>query len=195
MNVQNQTDFQCQLLNRDVWKDDIVKEIVRANFIFVQVSADHFICALNSNLQLIFDDTTTTTNKIYFDSAEGQKLINYYRITTYPFIGVIDPRTGENLLLLNPLKLDQMIFCEKITSFLCDHDAPSPEIVQDDDDDENSKKSVDVIRVDEDDEDDAIVVIGNKMASSASSLSSKSEQDAVRFQFSDFHTINISHLI
>lgn len=38
LNVQNQQDFACQVLNRDVFKDETVKEIIRANFIFVQVN-------------------------------------------------------------------------------------------------------------------------------------------------------------
>jgi thioredoxin-related protein len=37
LNVQDQTDFNCQCLNRDLWRDETVKEIIRANFIFVQV--------------------------------------------------------------------------------------------------------------------------------------------------------------
>ena len=35
--MQNQTEFNCQSLNRDVWRDETVKEIVKENFIFVQV--------------------------------------------------------------------------------------------------------------------------------------------------------------
>jgi hypothetical protein len=35
---QNQNEFYCQILNRDVWSDDTVKEIVKENFVFIQVS-------------------------------------------------------------------------------------------------------------------------------------------------------------
>ncbi len=38
LNVQNQNEFYCQILNRDVWSDDTVKEIVKENFVFIQVS-------------------------------------------------------------------------------------------------------------------------------------------------------------
>lgn len=38
LNVQKQDDFECQCLNRDLWRDDTVKEIIKGNFIFVQVS-------------------------------------------------------------------------------------------------------------------------------------------------------------
>ena len=92
LNVQNQTDFACQCLNRDLWRDDTVKEILKANFVFVQ---------------------------IYFDTVEGKKLIHYYNIATYPFIAIIDPRTGEKLTQFNNAsKMDQCMFCEKVTNFL-----------------------------------------------------------------------------
>ena len=37
LNVQDQRDFSCSTLNRDVWKDETIKEIIKANFVFVQV--------------------------------------------------------------------------------------------------------------------------------------------------------------
>ena len=46
-----------------------------------------------------------------------------YNIHTYPFIGIIDPQTGEKLTQF-PTKMDPCAFCEKVTSFLCDHEAP-----------------------------------------------------------------------
>ncbi|RNA27208.1 UBX domain-containing [Brachionus plicatilis] len=98
INVQDQSDFACQCLNRDLWRQDAVKEIIKANFLFVQ---------------------------LYFDSIDGKKMINYYRIDTYPFIAILDPRTGENVMQFNNTnKLDQFIFCEKVTNFLAEHDMP-----------------------------------------------------------------------
>ena len=35
LNVQSQNEFNCQCLNRDVWSDDTVKEIVKENFVFI----------------------------------------------------------------------------------------------------------------------------------------------------------------
>ena len=65
--------------------------------------------------------------KVYFDSVDGQKLINIYNIVGYPFIGIIDPRTGEKLIQIQSNKFDSCSFCEKITSFLCDFETPNNE--------------------------------------------------------------------
>lgn len=37
VNIQDAGTFACQLLNRDLWSDQEVKELVRENFIFLQV--------------------------------------------------------------------------------------------------------------------------------------------------------------
>lgn len=37
INVQDQSEFACQVLNRDLWSDSIVKEILKESFIFLQV--------------------------------------------------------------------------------------------------------------------------------------------------------------
>lgn len=37
INVQNVQDFACQCLNRDVWSNEAVKNIIREHFIFWQV--------------------------------------------------------------------------------------------------------------------------------------------------------------
>ena len=38
VNVQDPSEFQCQILNRDLWKDKEVQDFVRKNFVFIQVS-------------------------------------------------------------------------------------------------------------------------------------------------------------
>ncbi|KAK9456054.1 hypothetical protein V1511DRAFT_520938 [Dipodascopsis uninucleata] len=70
VNVQDLSDFQCQVLNRDFWSNDALKETVRANFIFMQFSKDTY---------------------------EGQQFIQYYPIQKYPYIAILDPRTGEEM--------------------------------------------------------------------------------------------------
>lgn len=125
LNVQDQSDFACQCLNRDLWREDAVKEIIKANFIFVQV---------------------------YFDSLDGKKMINYYRITNYPFIAVLDPRTGENVLqFTNTSKMDQFLFCEKVTNFLCEHDVPIKDF-------EENGKADEIVQIDDEDSKDCVVV-------------------------------------
>lgn len=37
INVQNPTEFACQVMNRDLWSDSFVKDIVKESFIFLQV--------------------------------------------------------------------------------------------------------------------------------------------------------------
>jgi thioredoxin-related protein len=37
INIQNQTEFACQVMNRDLWSDSFVKDIIRESFIFLQV--------------------------------------------------------------------------------------------------------------------------------------------------------------
>jgi hypothetical protein len=123
LNVQSHDDFACKCLNRDLWSDETVQEIIKANFIF---------------------------NQIYFDSFEGQKLKNIYNIHTYPFIGIIDPRTGEKLIQLQSNKLDSCSFCEKVTSFLCDFEMPNV--------DDTDVPSNEVVKIDVEDE---VVVIND----------------------------------
>lgn len=43
VNIQEAGVFACQVLNRDLWSDQSVKEIVKENFIFLQVRRD-FLC-------------------------------------------------------------------------------------------------------------------------------------------------------
>ncbi|CAK7219873.1 UBX domain protein Ubx2 [Sporothrix curviconia] len=76
-NIQDMSDFQCQALNRDIWKDEAIRQLVRENFVFLQYSKD---------------------------DINAQSYINYYmpggqheNPDNYPHIGVVDPRTGEQV--------------------------------------------------------------------------------------------------
>ncbi|XP_019922275.3 UBX domain-containing protein 7 isoform X2 [Magallana gigas] len=93
VNVQNVKEFVCQALNRDVWSHDGVKAIVKDHFVFWQV---------------------------YHDSEEGGKFKQFYRVEEYPYIAIIDPRTGENMVTWNR-ELDAMTFCDLVTQFLAEH--------------------------------------------------------------------------
>lgn len=37
VNIQNVSEFCCQVLNRDVWSRKLVKELMKEHFIFLQV--------------------------------------------------------------------------------------------------------------------------------------------------------------
>ncbi|EGS18966.1 uncharacterized protein CTHT_0055830 [Thermochaetoides thermophila DSM 1495] len=77
VNLQDMSDFNCQALNRDIWKDNAVKSLVRENFIFLQYEKNDF---------------------------EAERYITYYfqndahhNPNNYPHVSIIDPRTGEQV--------------------------------------------------------------------------------------------------
>ncbi|KAJ4301061.1 UBX domain protein Ubx2 [Kalmusia sp. IMI 367209] len=75
VNVQDPAIFDCQRLNRDIWKNDNIKATVRENFIFIQYAKD---------------------------DPRGQEYMNYYfqnrdSQDAYPHIAIVDPRTGEQV--------------------------------------------------------------------------------------------------
>uniref|UniRef100_A0A3B5QZ02 UBX domain-containing protein 7 n=1 Tax=Xiphophorus maculatus TaxID=8083 RepID=A0A3B5QZ02_XIPMA len=92
INIQNVQDFACQCLNRDVWSNDAVKNIIREHFIFWQV---------------------------YHDSEEGQRYIQFYKLNKFPYISILDPRTGQKMVEWN--QLDVASFMEQATGFLAEH--------------------------------------------------------------------------
>ncbi|KAF2156966.1 hypothetical protein K461DRAFT_219975 [Myriangium duriaei CBS 260.36] len=75
VNVQDPSIFDCQVLNRDIWKNPSIKDTVKENFIFMQYSKD---------------------------DPRGGQYINYYfqardSEDAYPHIAIVDPRTGEQV--------------------------------------------------------------------------------------------------
>ncbi|KAF1965016.1 hypothetical protein BU23DRAFT_37412 [Bimuria novae-zelandiae CBS 107.79] len=75
VNVQDPAIFDCQRLNRDIWKNDDIKDTIRENFIFIQYAKD---------------------------DPRGQEYMNYYfqnreSADAYPHIAIVDPRTGEQV--------------------------------------------------------------------------------------------------
>jgi UBX domain-containing protein 7 len=75
VNIQDPSIFDCQSLNRDIWKDPGIKEVVKENFIFMQYSKD---------------------------DPRGSQYIQYYfplrdSDAAYPHIAIVDPRTGEQV--------------------------------------------------------------------------------------------------
>lgn len=75
VNIQDPAIFDCQRLNRDIWKNEDIKATVRENFIFMQYAKD---------------------------DPRGQEYVNYYfhardSPDAYPHIAIVDPRTGEQV--------------------------------------------------------------------------------------------------
>ncbi|KAG0337821.1 hypothetical protein BG004_007484 [Podila humilis] len=90
VNIQEAGVFACQVLNRDLWSDASVKEVVKENFIFLQ---------------------------FYSDSAEGKKYTAYYPLKTFPHISIIDPRTGERMHVWSKT-IDPVDFLSDVSEFL-----------------------------------------------------------------------------
>ncbi|QIW99988.1 hypothetical protein AMS68_005506 [Peltaster fructicola] len=76
VNVQDPSIFDCQVLNRDIWKNESIRETVKEHFIFLQYQKD---------------------------DPRGQDYVNYYfnnmrdNDDAYPHIAIVDPRTGEQV--------------------------------------------------------------------------------------------------
>jgi hypothetical protein len=77
VNLQDMNDFNCQALNRDIWKDKDVKDLVAENFIFLQYDKQ-------------FPDAEEFIN-FYFPNQTHENPDNY------PHVSIIDPRTGEQV--------------------------------------------------------------------------------------------------
>lgn len=97
INIQHTDEFKCQVLNRDVWSNSMVREIVRENCVFWQ--ANKYV-------------------------GEGERYSQFYHVNTLPYIAILDPRTGEQLRVWS--LTDPMTFMEKLTEFLTDHPCPDP---------------------------------------------------------------------
>ena len=67
VNIQDSTEFSSQMLNRDVWSDEMCQQIVRSNFYLWQRG---------------------------ITSKAGKGYADMYKLTSFPHISIVDPRTG-----------------------------------------------------------------------------------------------------
>ncbi|ODV77515.1 uncharacterized protein CANTADRAFT_23633 [Suhomyces tanzawaensis NRRL Y-17324] len=70
INIQDASEFQCQVLNRDFWSNSRVKQVVNDEFIFMQYQND---------------------------SPNGVNYLNFYSTSAFPHIAILDPLTGERV--------------------------------------------------------------------------------------------------
>ncbi|TPX16163.1 uncharacterized protein E0L32_004158 [Thyridium curvatum] len=77
VNLQDMGDFNCQVLNRDIWKDEAIRQLVRESFIFLQYSKDD----------------PQALEYIQFYLREGQ----HENPDNFPHVAIVDPRTGEQV--------------------------------------------------------------------------------------------------
>ncbi|KAM7200220.1 hypothetical protein V8F20_005438 [Naviculisporaceae sp. PSN 640] len=75
VNLQDMSDFNCQALNRDIWKNESIADLIRENFIFLQYEKDH---PLSEDFIIR-----------YFPDRRHENP------DTYPYVAIIDPRTGS----------------------------------------------------------------------------------------------------
>lgn len=75
VNIQDPSVFDCQVLNRDLWKDAGVRDTVKEHFIFMQYSKD--------------DPRAGPYLQYYFQASDVSD--------NYPHIAIVDPRTGEQM--------------------------------------------------------------------------------------------------
>ncbi|GMT33375.1 hypothetical protein PFISCL1PPCAC_24672, partial [Pristionchus fissidentatus] len=93
VNVQDMKEFASQTLNRDVWSNGGVKELVKSNFLFWQVC---------------------------LDSVDGQRMRSYYGVHACPTVFIVDPRTGEKVIDVPLKSQDAVSICDKLTRFMDD---------------------------------------------------------------------------
>lgn len=72
INIQDPNIFDCQVLNRDIWKDAQIQATVREHFIFKQYTKS--------------DPQAAQYVRFYFQSVDSED--------AYPHIAIVDPRTG-----------------------------------------------------------------------------------------------------
>lgn len=91
VNIQDTREFACQQLNRDVWSDSEVKATIKENFVFLQYPED---------------------------SQVGEEYKNYYPFQDYPHIAILDPRTGEQVKVFEPVVPKVSEFLQEVHDFL-----------------------------------------------------------------------------
>jgi hypothetical protein len=95
VNVNKNDVFQCHALNRDVWKDDYVKATISHSLIFWSDSVEN---------------------------GPGQRFATLYKVTDYPHVALIDPRTGEqSKIILSGGALSAADFVERVQDYVQRH--------------------------------------------------------------------------
>ena len=94
VNIQSDSEFSSHALNRDVWRDELVENLIREGFIFWQQVRE---CVLLSILILCL----FLTPCLFFNDhkmnlhPEGRTYVERYQVASFPHVGIIDPRTAR----------------------------------------------------------------------------------------------------
>ena len=76
VNIQDPSIFDCQVLNRDIWKNPSIRDTIQEHFIFLQYGKG--------------DERGREYTNYYFANMKDNE-------DAYPHIAIIDPRTGEQV--------------------------------------------------------------------------------------------------
>ncbi|EPE29250.1 Ubiquitin-like protein [Glarea lozoyensis ATCC 20868] len=162
VNIQDASIFDCQQLNRDIWKDQGIKEVVKENFLFMQFNKD--------------DTRGATYIQYYFQASDSQ--------SAYPHIAIVDPRTGEQVKVWSgppvpkaPDFLMQLI--EFLDRYSLDLSKKNPVARRK----EEKPKAVDVDRLTEDEMLD--LALQNSLGSGAASGPKENDPDELTKSFGD----------
>ncbi|EZA50683.1 hypothetical protein DMN91_003974 [Ooceraea biroi] len=95
VNVQNPQEFCCQVLNRDVWPNEQIQEIVKDHFVLWQVLSN---------------------------TSDGRRYIDFYNVVEYPYLAIVDPRTGECMKTYSNITVDNLM--SDLNDMLSTHASP-----------------------------------------------------------------------
>lgn len=103
VNVQNPLEFSCQILNRDLWPNEQIRDMVRDHFVLWQVKS--------STLRLPNEDTKFPpfASQVISNTADGQRFIDFYNVSDYPYLAVLDPRTGECVRTYDRITVENLV--------------------------------------------------------------------------------------
>lgn len=102
VNIQDTSIFDCQVLNRDIWKAKEVKDTIKENFIFLQ-----------------YDKTGIDGMKyvrLYFPHAIDVPPTS--PLNPFPIIAIVDPRTGEQVKVWSETPKKPLEFVMQLHEFL-----------------------------------------------------------------------------
>lgn len=94
VNIQQNDEFACHALNRDIWNNISIQQLIADKFILWQQQSD---------------------------TSDAQQYRKYYNITSYPHIAIVDPRTKQKLAQYqynHNTKQAAQLFIEYINNFI-----------------------------------------------------------------------------
>lgn len=93
VNVQDSGEFVCQRLNRDLWRNQQLKDVVHKNFVFLQYDVE---------------------------DPDGEDYRSLYPFEQFPHIAIIDPWTGEQQKVWAKVP-EEAAFIEDVVEFVATH--------------------------------------------------------------------------